>query len=605
MPKVYPVIFSYYSKYPKKVQSDYKSFFYSICKEVGIDVKIEDVEMGDFLVPTLLDLPQTVDIEQLDQHIAAYARILSTTLQNKLADKDIIEENSSLGLYGFKQDSPHLILYFQSSIAIPPKSLANLFLFLRQLLANSGKYSLLNKKVIVVLPTDLPSRNEFVYSNNIEDECEKGQVILLDKNGDSVNRDTNLEKLFLVYKDILKDDPLKLLEAKLIGRVGHFQREYKDGGKIVKSCHLFFYDGGKCITEVEDLLRQKMKKVFKHIVYHCPVSPWLESAIQNLKLSLSEGLDIYNILDKNDIERIVNLQHGLPVLFVVDLIHTGNNFMTQLNRIKKLNPDLKVENVSILYSGPKEDGNRKEVTIDHNLVSYFLHVKQQTFQQGACEMCKTYHIPPDYINVENQYARLQTYFYWKLSEIYDYLYDSENDTPSYRSSIKVIPKFKDLLADCSPYIASKIINYFEQDENLNPANSYTFICPDEEAIALIGKSLEYLADISVILIPKAVTQLITDQTFEKDKVIELYKDEEWLRALIHFETKSPNKSVFIIDEFTVTGEKLRLLAKLVEYFSLQVAGYFPFILYNESLSLSESEKVHSLYSFNLHLSNPI
>ncbi|PZR30045.1 MAG: hypothetical protein DI535_00665 [Citrobacter freundii] len=605
MAKVYPIIFSYFSKYPKKVQKDYRKFFHSIYSSLDIGISLSDIYTNEFVTPALLDLAIAVDQESVDEQMQQYAESLSQKLFTKFSKYNVIENIAGSKEYRFTQESPYIVIYFQSSAAIPPKSLVNLYQFVRKLLTNTSDGIGLEKKVVIVLPTSLPSKNEFTFVENIKEECDRNQVILLDKYGSAINEGIDLEDIFVAHKQELKEDPLKLLEAKLIGRVGHFQRTVVEETKTSRSCHLYFYDGSKCIEEVAELIKQKANGHYNHIIYHCPESPWMESAILNLKLDQELNIEVYNILSEEDKKRLETIAKSSSVLFVLDLIHTGKTITEQLKKEQHLLSSLKLTFVSVLYSGQIDDQHSKSATIQGIDFEFFLGVRQLTFQQGACEMCQKFKIPIHQSTVGEPHMKLQSYFYWKLTDTYGYLVDAEKDTPSYRRPFPLTPNFAELLKNCGPYIASKIINYFDVSPHLSSAQSYTFICPEEEAANLIGRSLEYLADISVIAIPGTIIKSISEKKFNKEEIVSKYQSEEWLKALLHFQNNSPNKSVVILDEFAQTGTKLKDLASLANEFSLMVAAYFPFVLYNENLSLPISDKIHSLYSFNLFLSKPL
>ena len=92
MAKIYSIIFSYHSKYPKKVESDYRRFFSAISETIGLNIPPNEVFLSDFLVPAYLNLPSIVsDSKALETFIDQYSDFLASSLETKLLKNELIE----------------------------------------------------------------------------------------------------------------------------------------------------------------------------------------------------------------------------------------------------------------------------------------------------------------------------------------------------------------------------------------------------------------------------------------------------------------------------------------------------------------------------------
>ena len=121
-----------------------------------------------------------------------------------------------------------------------------------------------------------------------------------------------------------------------------------------------YYDGTNCRDDIGDVLFDKIIELqdkgfnVSKIIYHCPESPWLEDSLTLLKTDLLNLKNGYNFIC-NELKNINSIddvfESSENILFIVSLIHSGDTFRREYNKLKIIFPNSRIKTIAVLFSG--------------------------------------------------------------------------------------------------------------------------------------------------------------------------------------------------------------------------------------------------------------
>ena len=182
------------------------------------------------------------------------------------------------------------------------------------------------------------------------------------KNAKVINTDLNFEedRTLLELINNISTSSLERFQFKLVRKINHFKRvEEKSDNHI--ACQQFFYEGRNCKDEAYQLMKDELVQLRRnqninphYIVYDCVHSEWLSIAIETVANTISSDglsdtfsnfcvkhqLDYDNHLNLNN-ENDLRNKNGwkdeteMELIFITDLIHTGNTFKEKIKKIIK------------------------------------------------------------------------------------------------------------------------------------------------------------------------------------------------------------------------------------------------------------------------------
>jgi len=538
-------------------------------------------------------------------------KIVKEELEKRLIDSSLVEQSvnprekfyDGVDTY-FKDENICVLLYFpyldRNSNLIGNIEF-ELYSYISHLITCSVKKLKDPKNKIFLLVPRLPLVNEIFMEGNevLMEACKNEMLIIIDRYGRTFNSSYSFKNEFTKHTPSILIEPKKLIEKKLIRRVGHFKRPLdRTGDKMKFDCHQYFYDAKHCVHEITYLIKKEITtEKYRHILFHGPESlEWLGRVMNGLDINTS----IIDLTQKSYEEKLKGVRANEKCLLVVDLIHTGNTLkQSLLKKIRLVNPDIDLYIYTILNANEKKDTNNIIQLDDEISYKQLQRVAQQRIPFGSkCDMCY-YQIEPSSTKGD-QYLQFTSHVFWKLSD--DAGYEEEKYHPLDRPPIRCLPNFTKLIADNGAYIVEKIERLFSE-QKMMPSN-YIFISPDEPAALELATVLKLILKIESIHIPREVIGKLKDVTNEtKESLINEYKTQEWMERLLSYEENAQKKSAVVFDEFTTSYHTLTSLERLSRLFNLRVDLFFPMVILGKNKRQYEG-RIFSLYNFPLILSNP-
>jgi len=599
MKNVYPIIFSFSNtKIPRKSVDTYKDFIKELFKENGH----QDIEIpGGF--------PAIIRLKEEDKSNPT-PDFLKSQIEAVLKSKKLITNDTEPKL-NFLKDKI-IVIDFLTKDAIDSKNEFHFLYFIDSLLEKSQNVD--EPLKFVILSNRVYDETIFDSQTFFEKYVKTKQVLLYDNFGATYKDENNITELFRNYRKLIFGDANELFKRKLIGKVGHFKR--KDSNDTHIRCHLFFYDGSHCEDELKLILNEKFFALNPDfIIYDCPESEWLVKSIQIAIPYYSTTQKPISVIpyskDSALIKAIPKEQKGI---LIFDLIHKGNRLLEVYNHIKELNSPI-VSNLNVLSilkatNSPitSSTNSTYQLTDTINEIKYdFVHkvFQKDYLQPNGCEMCNPYNIAETPKHKEIL-PSLQSYFFWLLCGDDDigvgYNFPEINH-PENRNPLATVPDFKKFLSIHGAYMAYKMKRLLEENKITN-LEEYTFICPDEEGAKEVGKSIGYFFDAEIVRIDKKHIKQIIDEGMNRDKIIETFKEADWVSYLLEIEETGKSKSAIIFDEFALTNNTLKNYSTFIQKFGFQVSCYFPLFLFTD-IVMPDNKPVFSLYNFNLYSAQPI
>ena len=445
-------------------------------------------------------------------------------------------------------------------------------------------------RIVVILPELPPIEDLFrVALNSYTENC---RVVLVGANGDAVGAPPSFKpKNFFNHFARLSEDPLARFKSKLVRRLGHYKIRLD---RQHRYCRRFFYDGGYCTSELVLLFGQHIRRLYSSaipgpVLWEPPVSRWLEDA-----LIVFDNEGQYEQLDVSTFasESVPQYTGNLPLL-IVPAVYSGRSLEQLLVRIARRHPGLTVNVLAILSS--LDDHRSRSSTFEAAgrswPFSHLVKVEQEEFGLGKCEMCKLA-IPESKPARAERFAMLTSYDFWQLVKKSGW--KMEEDVPSHRESLGMVPRFPELIDDNGPWLASKFMLVLESHFGTPPLD-LVIICPDEKGSRSFTDFLQHVFNVTVVRVPRPVLK-----SFGKDKRQRPQWRKRYQRAKPDWYVQMSSirrGAIILLDEFNASGGTRRQLSALVRAFDLDVGCYFSITDWDPSRSAMAEVPTLALYGF--------
>ena len=397
----------------------------------------------------------------------------------------------------------------------------------------------------------------------------------------------------------IQENPLVLLERKMIRRIGFFR--YKPPGEDAYATN-FFYDGRACISEVVRLVAQRLhRRKPDQIAFHAPHSSWLEDVVFSLAAQLNcEAVNLEAVQAATSTPMI---EKRLAVL--TPMVDSGRT-LEQIHRwLKKVRPECEPRYLAILStSGPDEQDSKRmirlatgEATID---VDYLLRVTQHRFQGGSLPRCAREHEGSNF-DLLREPQKLTSYAFWAM--VAEHGYKEEEDVPiRWRSGLGHVPRFPEILESNGPWLAHKLDRLLREARPGLPTDPVV-ICPDEKGAIGLTDCVASMFKYNIIRVPPSVIDGV--------KVSTLYVHSEELEMLFDGWLKEHGKtawftqlnsmrnraavSIIAMDEFIYSGGTMTRLRHLCSAFGLQIECFVALVNLARSAEWAGSAQSLALY----------
>ncbi len=473
-------------------------------------------------------------------------------------------------------------------------------------------------------------------SNKILDFC-----YVFDKNGNFLNpkleiaADSNLHTLV----NDTSTSALERFQFKLVRKINHFER-LDDNSHSWAACQQFFYEGQNCDEEVFQLLKEELLKMHKeginphYIVYHTLYSEWLTRAIESVSNTIgsrsfedvfthyskkhsTEGENHLNLAGVNDIRNSddwISDEEGLEIVFITDLIHTGNTFKEKIKKVSKKFPNAKITCLSALVTDHAYEENKstnqetdRKFQINSHVVRYFKKVEQIYIPRSSngtkCHMCKHNLLPPANIKADIL-PGLSSYEMWLMSE--ESGYKIEDYRPRRREDVnRLVPHSLKLFKKNGTLLAIKFEEQLKLAE-IYPNIEIVILFPDEtqndyedglpESIektpsGYFAKCLNFYNNKYTYLgIPRKMIKLLEEKNADWDKV-----QKQFPKILKQIE--DIDKPIVILDEANFTGKTFRTIADILRNKGKYPVCYFPIFNYDAQRTNDEFKKEYDSVKF--------
>lgn len=455
-----------------------------------------------------------------------------------------------------------------------------------------------HQPIFIILIPQLPPESE-AFRTALQHDIDEGHVVIIDDDGRHVGRAPGLTAFdaheYKLDRARALLDPLELLRAKMIRRLGHFRRSYPDGHS---SCLRYFYDGSHCDRELAQLITGHVEQTYQDtpcplLLYDSSLSEWLfeaAAAVAN-KLSLpSQDLDSF--LRNPNVEFDAD---AAPPLFVLPLIDTGNALTGFLTRWLALYP-LVTPNVFSILTTVLHDHYRgirnvriKGVQIP---VRCLVEVSQRPTLPTACRLCAL-NIPFTDHDRED-YQMITTYNMWEM--VNKHGWKPEENVPGHRSGFAAVPKFPEIIQEHGAWIAHKLLGRLVYDLGKFPSETFLVIHPDQKGANDLARYLELLHDgITAVRIPDEVVKRYREQPQPDRPALDEIK---WKASTWYLQVTSaaPTQPVIIMEEFSVSGRTKHALCKLVRDVGKDILCHLAMADFTPASTESDVRTL-SLYSF--------
>ncbi|NQT58172.1 MAG: hypothetical protein HQ557_04230 [Bacteroidetes bacterium] len=400
---------------------------------------------------------------------------------------------------------------------------------------------------------------------------------------------------YSIHTSELADDPLNIINYKIIKRLGHFKHTLKNGTNF---CHRFFYDGSKCIDEIvmifSSIINEKLSKNPDfHLIFYSPFSPWLKDALITIKEAFN--LELFDLSNNASIAKMKKCKTNFA-LFITDMIRTGETYQEKYEYLLDKFSNFTIESYTILTTrGVASDTRNLKLNIRSKSieVKYFLHVNQSVMPSTQCELCKIG--LPESDKYDENFDILSTFDFWKMSKNAGFK-EKEEDIPSYRESIGFVCDYSKMIEENGSWLTYKLEKLLNR---LNISlNDLVFVCPDESMPAVFSNYLRLLLSATVIKIPRKVLNRIHSSVDDITGILQEFSNEH---SLWHIGLNSLiSKNIIIIDEFSVSSNTFRSIHQLVSHYGHYTICFIPLVDFTPDSSNSLETPIYSLYSFQLN-----
>lgn len=452
--------------------------------------------------------------------------------------------------------------------------------------------------VFVVLQSDLPPAGES-FRNQLQSLVDLGRVVIISDDGAFLARKGVVHGLndddYRMELTVSRDDPLHLLDIKMIRRLGHFEREWD-------RCSRYFYDGSNCHEELAQLIRIHVGELYKNgehpfIMYHCTVSRWLKESLLSVCIERDlRSVDVEKLLRGDE---VLDPDTNVAPLLVVPLMDTGETVRNILKRWKEFKGLRKPHILTILTTKSDNENDRVRmltVNSEHYKVPYFLEVEQTFYKRMvSCPMCELC-IPYSDYKQEN-YAMLSTYDFLEMVD--EAGLKDEDFVPRTRDSAGSVPNYPKIFHKNGAWLAEKICGLLEFTLSMKVSSAFVLVCSKETGAHVLTEYLRVTKGVSVIQVPKE-----TVDDFREGAAALAGKDEVWTKErpswYVQIKDINPRQPVVVMEEFSWSGNTRSALFDLVNHFGKSALCHFAIADYNPSGTADSGFASYALYGFQMY-----
>lgn len=452
-------------------------------------------------------------------------------------------------------------------------------------------------RFVLMLPELPPSSDDL--RKILNEFIREASVVVVADTGDHLPEDYTLAKFsadqYKLKLTAARGNPLELIKRKMVCRLGHFRR--KSGGRE-DYCVRYFYDGRLCDRELPDLIWQQIQGTCSTaqgpvLLYHSPMSPWLEAAV--LALAMERRLTAIDLgkLPKEDV-----VEHLLPemtLVLIVALIDSGYTVgsLVRVLAERSLRVSAVVSVLATNVTDPACRVRTLEVEGDTVEATYLLDAEQKAFLPGHCPMCKL-RIPFTDQSVEGEHGMLLALDHWEMASQAGT--KDEADVPAHRSRLGKVLDYPSMVDRHGAWLALKIRRRLELEGLPSDA---IIVCPDEHGSRVFTEYLRLVLGMPVIRIPRDVIKTFVEGIASVTRIKSSWDTArpDWYCRL----SSATNAEMIVMDEFNASGRTFDGLQHLLMSFGKSVMCYFPLNDLNPSMSMSRQTPVYTLYEWQSFL----
>lgn len=619
MRKVIPLKLDFDYSLEREIPDDWVGFYRDLCEKLTG----EPVEV--LPEPTFIPASKDVDLKPW---------LLTDVLRQKYAD------------YNSNGSESHSIFVFDLS-NVSTKAIYRLALefMLPALIEHSKQFNGAPGPRFVVLVESLYGAEAYdsIFSHFIESDS----ISIVGFNGGDAKwhwRSTAITSV-TGFLDIFPRTPpevlCELIATKLVRRTGHFWR--KLAGTHL-GCAQYFFDGKYCVSEISKLLnleiarRYRGKSVPLFIIYHSPIAPWLKDAAILASNPFRKGVDLgVNIAGCSVDDEIESIyEEPCDVLFVVDLIHTGDTFRRVVtDTLRPKFPKGKITSISVLFTekaqrdfpgdGPTPKNSIISAGMERIKVDWFVSVRQFFYlrrqEDGGCPMCK-YRLLEGQSVFDKFPPQLNSYEMWHLANEASYAPEHVNSTRR-REALRLLPDTLEMIRQNGAYFAYMFGERLEEEKaGFAVLNKTVVVFPDEtkgddfsHQFEMLYKRKPELEDTPSGLFATFLSRLlkydavgIPRDLIQDVQTGKLQPQDIRLRSRdLAKKLESLQANVVLTDEFFYEGHSLDKIMLILSSFSVVPKYYFPIFNFGGRSTFEavkenggyEQLKILTLYEFFL------
>lgn len=458
---------------------------------------------------------------------------------------------------------------------------------------------IIKPNLFILLLSELPPEG-IIDLALLEKHIAGGKVVIIDNQGELLGNQVYLDNFdYDQYKMQLinaRQKPLELLRLKMIRRLGHFKRDFKNPNS---DCIRYYYDGTDCERELIQLIKDHIINKYHDkiplLLYYRETTEWLSRPVMALAETI--GAICAHVDEFLAAPEKYYYDKKINPLIIFPLIDTGKTIESILSRWNQRQELTSPYILSILSStGSSEIDGYIKLTVNgsEHVISYLLLVDRTKYSQKICPMCKL-GIPLSKPDKEN-YLMFTTYDMWEMADQAGW--KPETEVPESRKGLNLVPRFPEMIHKNGAWIARNIRNRLAHGIEGFPAMPMLIVCPDERgAKALVGH-LEVFQWITIVRVPKEAINSCYEEDIEWVELEKQWKNKEWFFQLAN---ASKNLPVVIVEEFILTGGTRAALRRIVERLKLNVTGHFSLVDFNPVKSASYDKPCYSLYDVQITL----
>ena len=624
------------------------SFNYTIPKEIISSLKTFFSKKFNYAVSLNYEENNYDCIAITDEYAQNIPSILSLKFNEKMLEYNISDFNSSIFFIDIKSASSGK---FDSYL------IDDLVKIINQKINHSAN-NIIQKFILYYDRIDLQTlTSDKLFVSHVKHKL-LDYCFIFDSNGNylsitngkfSLSEDEQLSKLI----NEISTPNLEHFSNKLVRKINHFKRIDQENNDWV-ACQQFFYESQNCGDDTYKILLDEIILMQKEnginpdfIIFDSYYSKWFVLAITSVKNHISsEFFSIIfpklfkksrnkdgNFFDLNEKDSSINIENfvnndEIEILFITDLIHTGNTFNKDLLKIKEKFPKNKaIHCISALitdytfknFKDTFSEEDRK-IKIDKIEVRYFKKVQQSYIPKPAnrddCPMCK--HKLLNSVAVSEEISEnFSSYEMWLMCQEVGYKIEDYKPREDRKNINNAIPDSLELFKKNSPLIALRfeqqlkkigiktnsevVIIFPNESKNLSKSGS-TRGTIEKTPSGYLAKSLHfYNSNFKFLGLPRKMIQEVeSPNTTDWDKLKTNYpKEIENVRNI-----KAP---IIIVDENNFSGKSFMAISDILKHEGKNPNCFFPIFNYDSNSTKTKYDGKYSnveflsLYEFSFKL----